>query len=317
MLTDPRVSACVVLYHSGEEAMHTVRCLLDSEEPVEIFVVDNSPKDGIGEQIHLRYLSVNYSETKKNLGYGRANNTVIESLTSRYHLILNPDVTFAPDLIGRMVAFMDTHDDVVILSPKVFNPDGTEQFLPRRKPTVRYLLGGRRALRSEKVLAKAQALREKAAQTDEAARASWAENRSGGGFRSLMRGNRQEMALTLLTKRAAYLEKKAARMRAWRDEYTLADPAPTEPMEIQLATGCFLMIRTHTFYRMRGFDPRFFLYHEDSDLSMSAAVHGKIVYHPDMHVTHTWHRDSAHKLLPLLRHIRSSVLFFHKWGWRW
>ena len=35
------------------------------------------------------------------------------------------------ELIGRMTAWMDAHPEAVILTPKVMNPDGTEQFLPK------------------------------------------------------------------------------------------------------------------------------------------------------------------------------------------
>lgn len=317
MLTDPRVSACVVLYHSGEEALRTVRCLQDSEEPVEVFVVDNSPGDPTADSIRLQFPGVTVLPMKKNMGYGRANNAVLKELRSRYHLILNPDVTFAPDLIGRMAAFMDEHKDIAILSPRAFGADGAEQFLPRRRPTVRYLLGGRRALRSVKVKEKAAAVRERTAKTEEEAKAAWAAHKAGGGFRALMRGNRLEMKLTWQNRRAAWLDGRAAHLRAWRDEYTLADIMPTEPMETQMAPGCCMMIRTHLFYNLHGFDPRYFLYHEDSDLSQTALRHGKIVYHPDMHITHTWHRDSSHRLKAFLWHVRSTLQFFHKWGWRW
>ena len=117
--------------------------------------------------------------------------------------------------------------------------------------------------------------------------------------------------------KARRLRDKAARQRRWRNEYTLADQPPTEPMEVSFATGCFLFIRTHPFYRLGGFDRRFFLYQEDSDLSLSALKFGKIVYHPDMVVTHAWHRDSAHELKQTLLHVWSTVLFFNKWGWKW
>lgn len=41
----------------------------------------------------------------------------------------------------------------------------------------------------------------------------------------------------------------------------------TEPREVQFATGCFLFIRTEAFRKLQGFDPRFFLYQEDTDLA--------------------------------------------------
>lgn len=256
MLTDPRVSASIVLYHSGRKTLETVQCIQKSQERVELYVVDNSPQEVLARYINLQCPEAHILPQAKNLGYGRGHNTVLPLLHSAYHLILNPDITFAPDLIGRMAHFMDEHPDVVILTPKVFNPDGTEQFLPRRAPTVRYLFGGRLAAHG-------------------------------------------------------------ARFQRLRQEYTLEGETLDVPMEVQYATGCFLFIRSHAFYRLRGFDEQYFLYHEDSDLSRKALEMGKIVYHPDFTVVHDWRRDSAHSARALRYHLVSTWKYFRKWGWKW
>ena len=64
---------------------------------------------------------------------------------------------------------------------------------------------------------------------------------------------------------------------------------------MEFATGCFLLIRTSVFQKLEGFDPRFFLYQEDSDLSRRVLEQnlGSIVYHPDMTVTHRWARENT------------------------
>lgn len=317
MLTDPKISACVVLYHHGDQALQTVRCFQDATVPVSLFIVDNSPADTTASRIALQDPDAQIIPMKKNVGYGQGNNAVLNLLKSRYHVICNPDVTFDPDLIERMAAFMDAHDDIVILSPRVFNTDGTEQFLPRRRPTVRYLLGGFRARRGDRVMARAEAAGAQADKAEEEAAAAWKANKEKGGLRSLLHANRLEFRQSRLSRRSARLKARAAHLRAWRDEYTLADILPTQPTEVQFATGCFMMIRTHIFYRMKGFDRRYFLYHEDSDLSLSALKYGKVVYHPDMHITHAWHRDSSHCLRAAFTHAVSSVRFFRKWGWKW
>ena len=38
------VSACIVLYHAGDEVLRAVQCVKDSTLPVELFVADNSPE---------------------------------------------------------------------------------------------------------------------------------------------------------------------------------------------------------------------------------------------------------------------------------
>lgn len=86
---------------------------------------------------------------------------------------------------------------------------------------------------------------------------------------------------------------------------------------MQVASGCFMLIRTHLLFKLRGFDERFFLYLEDTDLSRRARKEGLIVYQPEFTVTHRWHRDSAHHMKARLRHTLSAIKYFHKWGWRW
>ena len=113
------------------------------------------------------------------------------------------------------------------------------------------------------------------------------------------------------------LERLGGCFRRWRREFTLADARVTGPRKVHFATGCFLLIRTEAFRTLRGFDPRFFLYQEDSDLSRRAEQLGDIVYHPDMVVTHAWARENTRTLRGNLRQVRSICQYFHKWGWKW
>ncbi|WP_157496934.1 glycosyltransferase [Hahella ganghwensis] len=59
-----------------------------------------------------------------------------------------------------------------------------------------------------------------------------------------------------------------------------------EPFEPQIASGCFMMMRSCAFKAVRGFDERFFLYFEDFDLSLRISKIGKIVYLPAMKIQH-------------------------------
>ena len=251
-----RISACMVLYHAGDEALRAVDCLDASDETVDVYLVDNTPEDDTAQRIRWVHPGVQVRPQTKNLGFGRGNNVVLNELESDYHILVNPDVTFEPDVISRMVRYMDEHPNVVILTPHVLNADGTDQLLPKKQPTVHYLLGG-------------------------------------------------------------FLEKLGGPFVRWRREYTMADDDLSHPLKVKFATGCFLMIRTKTFKELKGFDERFFLYQEDSDLSRRAAQLGPIIYHPDMCVTHNWARENTRSVKGVLRQIRSVCQFFMKWGVEW
>ena len=161
-LVGTKLSACVVVYKPTEEVLETVRCLVESTAEPEVFVVNNSPKDtAVVDKIAKKWKTVTVLESRKNLGYGEGNNVMLDYIRRDYHLICNPDVTFDPELLKRMVAWMDEHPEVGLLSPKVLSPDGTEQFLPRRSPTCRYLLGGPLARIGGRLLRRAEDLAER------------------------------------------------------------------------------------------------------------------------------------------------------------
>ena len=255
-LTDPMLSACIVIYHASSQVLKTVQCLQDSDIMLQLYIVDNSPQDSMGQKILWQCPGATYLPQRRNGGYGAGHNAVIPYLQTRYHLICNPDVLFPPDLLGRMVAYMDAHPDVAVLTPHVLNEDGSVQYLPKRAPTVRYLLGG-------------------------------------------------------------FLERYGSRFARWRADYTLAGANITVPTCVEFATGSFMLIRTAYFQQLGGFDKRFFMYHEDSDLSKRVLRKGAIIYHPEMKITHSWQRESAHHFSATLRHVHSTIKYFNLWGWRW
>lgn len=252
------LSACIVLYHCGDEVQEALRCLENSSIEVAVYLCDNSPDEMTADNLQWTFPGVNILPQQGNVGFGRANNAVLPLLQSRYHLIMNPDVTFDPGLLYAMTQYMEEHRNIAILTPRVLNEDGTEQFLPKKRISVHYLLGG-------------------------------------------------------------LLENHGRIFRRWREEYTLADMDVRSPIPVEFATGCFLLIRTSVFRELGGFDPRFFLYQEDSDLSRRVLEKhlGSIVYHPGMCVTHRWARENTRTFKGRMRQIRSVCKYFMKWGITW
>jgi GT2 family glycosyltransferase len=59
---------------------------------------------------------------------------------SKYHLILNPDVYFDADVISKIYSFMEDHDTIGQVMPKVFYPDGRLQHLCKLLPTPKTLI---------------------------------------------------------------------------------------------------------------------------------------------------------------------------------
>ena len=83
--------------------------------------------------------------------------------------------------------------------------------------------------------------------------------------------------------------------------------------EVDWVTGAFMMVRREVFESLGGFDERFFMYWEDSDLCLRALEAGwKTVYEPRAEVIHFTGRASRHAPVRSLVAFHRSV-FRHYW----
>jgi len=55
---------------------------------------------------------------------------------------------------------------------------------------------------------------------------------------------------------------------------------------VPLASGCFLLVRTALLKALGGFDPRYFMYFEDYDLSLRVASRATVAYEPAVRIVH-------------------------------
>ena len=149
MLKDYKISACIVTHNNAHKVGETIESLLEHTKGVElkIFIVDNISTDNTLEIIRSRFPKLTIIETGTNYGYGHGNNAVLPFLDSKYHVVINPDITIKNDTITQMADYLDTHDDIGMLSPKVLFADGREQILGKRNPKIRYLFASRLRLR--------------------------------------------------------------------------------------------------------------------------------------------------------------------------
>lgn len=123
----------------------TIKTLLDNTTGVDfsLFVVDNLSTDGTAEYIKKEYSKVNVIEPGTNKGFGSGHNTVLPLLDSKYHCVINPDISISEDVIAKMVDYMEAHPQIGLLSPRICFPDGRNQILGKRNPKIKYLAASR------------------------------------------------------------------------------------------------------------------------------------------------------------------------------
>ena len=129
------LNASIVIYnHSLSEIKPLVEILRKSVLVSAIFLIDNSPKA----HPNFETLEATYHFTGKNLGYGAAHNIAIRQTIEQnipYHLVINPDITFEPEILSVIEQFMNNNSTIGQLMPKVFYPNGEIQYLCKLLPT--------------------------------------------------------------------------------------------------------------------------------------------------------------------------------------
>jgi len=86
---------------------------------------------------------------------------------------------------------------------------------------------------------------------------------------------------------------------------------------VPIVSGCCMLIRSHIFRELKGFDEQFFLYFEDFDLSLRAASYGRVAYDPAMRIRHLGGFSAKKGLWHIQQFARSGKQFFDKHGWKW
>lgn len=117
----------------------------------------------------------------------------------------------------------------------------------------------------------------------------------------------------VLRRFAPKILKHAARNRI--DSYELRSFDYETPAYVPSLSGCFMFARRSALEAIGGFDERFFLYMEDVDLCRRMAEVSKLLYWPDVKITHVHQMGSYKSLRVLWLHIRAAVSYFNKWGW--
>ncbi|MCR4846502.1 MAG: glycosyltransferase family 2 protein [Eubacterium sp.] len=250
------ITGSIVTYNNEKTIERCIASVLeqtkDKDFQFKLYVYDNASTDSTVSIIESKFPEVRILKNDDNKGFGAGHNAIIKRVKSDYHFVINPDIYVDMDTIGRLTDYLKEHPETGLITPKVLNTDGTEQYLPKYCPTFRYV-----------IISKFP------------------------GFHYLRR------------------------------RYTRQAEDLSVPTEIEFCTGCFFGAETVFLKRMKGFSNRYFMYCEDSDLSKRVLRIGKkIVFYPDAAIYHNWQRDNTGNLKGVFRFLRSLLVFFKKWGFK-
>ena len=130
------ITASLVIYHNSQNEINT---LLDSvlRSPIDrLYIVDNSCHD-LYRALERRSERICYIHNANN-GYGAAHNIAMReaiTLGAKYHVVINPDIYFTDGTIQTLTEYMDSHEQVGWVMPRVVYPDGEMQHLCKLLPS--------------------------------------------------------------------------------------------------------------------------------------------------------------------------------------
>lgn len=130
------ITVSIVTYKTNLEEL--AKCLLSLTSPLvsNIYIIDNSNEKYIAD-FCSQYANIIYIGSK-NVGYGAGHNQALRQVLdskNKFHLVLNSDVYFEPDILNKLVHYMNENMDVAQVQPNVIYPNGEMQYTCRLLPT--------------------------------------------------------------------------------------------------------------------------------------------------------------------------------------
>lgn len=134
------VSVCISAFRHDGQLMKSLKCMERAACEVSVFVCDHSRNEAASEKFQWAYPELNVLFRNRKVRYSEAINSIPRDRLGKYLVIMDPGMTFNADMLSRMIAYMELHPAISVLSPLVTDQKGIEIPLPRKELTVRYLL---------------------------------------------------------------------------------------------------------------------------------------------------------------------------------
>jgi len=136
------ISIVIINYNTLQLVRQCIRSILKYTTGIsyEVILVDNASTEADPTVLQQEFPVIRLIKSPENLGFAGGNNLGIQYATGKYILLLNSDTYLTDNAIAATFAYMETHPEVGVLSPRLVFPDGRHQSAAQRFPSVKYQL---------------------------------------------------------------------------------------------------------------------------------------------------------------------------------
>ena len=132
------ISVAIVVYKNNPCVLRKVidSVLATKRVSVKLYIIDNSPTDEL-KTLFLNDFRVEYIFQNSNKGFGAGHNVILRESKKmgEYHLVLNPDAYFEPNVLEQIYNYMEANPDIGNVMPRIVYPNGELQYLCKLLPT--------------------------------------------------------------------------------------------------------------------------------------------------------------------------------------
>lgn len=132
------ITATIVTYNPKLDLLkEAINSFVTTSLNVKLYLVDNSPYPFEGHECFLANDKIEYIYINGNRGFGAGHNVILRqpSKMGKYHIILNPDISYSSGTIEALKDYMDNNQNIGNIMPKVFYPNGSLQYLCKLLPS--------------------------------------------------------------------------------------------------------------------------------------------------------------------------------------
>jgi N-acetylglucosaminyl-diphospho-decaprenol L-rhamnosyltransferase len=131
------LTALIVNYNTAHLLERCIGDLRSSAAGIDlqICILDNASRDGSVLKLSSEFSDCDLIINSSNVGFGRANNQMLDGAKGKYILLLNTDAFVAPDSLAKTMGYMDANPECGVLGVRLVGRDGELQPSCRFFPT--------------------------------------------------------------------------------------------------------------------------------------------------------------------------------------